>query len=61
MHQFHHISASYANTKKIHKMFLPILFLYTCIDDLFFQDNVKKEETKLNIFVKQTHTHLIKL
>ena len=33
-------------------MFLPILFLY--IDDLFFQDNAKKEKKKLNIFVIQT-------
>ena len=53
MHQFHHICASYANTKKIHKMFL-------YIDDLFFQDNVKKEK-KIEYFCQTDTIHLIKL
>ena len=42
--------------KKIHKLFLPILFVY--MGDLFFQDNVNKEK-KIEYFCHTYTMHLI--
>ena len=56
MHRFHHISASYANTKKYITVLANIICIY--MDDLFFQDNDKKEK-KIEYLCHTDTIHLI--